>query len=67
MSLKGIYFLNCRLQKAELLKYPKKAVSEHLWTVNILKGLKYSVNLHRAIFLIFFEHSVRKSAPKALV
>ena len=34
------YFLNYRLQKGEFFKCPKRPVSEHLWRVNILKGLK---------------------------
>ena len=47
-------FLNYRLQNAELLKYPKIPVSKHLWTVKILKGKKYCINLHGSLFVIYF-------------
>ena len=33
---------------------PKKRVSEHFWTVNMLKGSKDCLNQHGTIFLIFF-------------
>ena len=45
---------NYRLQKAGLLKCLKNSVSEHLWTVNMLKGSKDFLNQHGIIFLIFF-------------
>ena len=57
---------NYRLKKPELLKCPKKQVSGHLRTVNMLKGPKHCLNPHGSIFVIFFDHSKRKSAPKAL-
>ena len=45
---------------------PKNPVSEHLRTVNMLKGPKDSINLHATIFVRFFYHSERKSAPNFL-
>ena len=42
----------------------KKPLSEHLWRVNMLKGPKDCLNLHGCIFLIYFDHSEKKSAPK---
>ena len=61
-----IFLRNYWLGKAELLKCPKSPVSEHLWTVKILKGLKHCLHLHRSIFVIFFDNSERKSAPKTI-
>ena len=49
-----MYFQNYSLQKAWLLKSLKSPVSEHLWTVNILKGPKHIRNLHGRSFAIFF-------------
>ena len=45
---------------------PKSPVSEHLWTVNMLKGPKDCLNLRGSIFVMFFDHSERKSAPKIM-
>ena len=45
-----ISYWNYRLQKSELLKSSKSLVSEHLWTVNMLKGSKDCLNLHGSIF-----------------
>ena len=45
---------------------PKEPVTEHLWTANMLKGPKHCLNLHGRIFVIFFDHSERKSAQKIL-
>ena len=59
-----ICFWNYRLQKAGLLKWLKSPVSAHLWTVNMLKWAKKCLDLHGNIFVIFFDHSERKSAPK---
>ena len=59
-----ISFWNYRLQKAGLLKCLKIAVSEHLWTANMLKGPKHCLNLHGIIFIIFFAHSERQSGQK---
>ena len=59
-----IFFWNYRLQKARLLKCRKSPLSEHLWTVNMLKGPKDCFNLHGSIFAIFFDNYERKSAPK---
>ena len=61
-----ICFWNYTLQKAGLLICPKSPVSEHLWTLNILKGPKHCKNLHGSIFITFFDHSERKSARKYL-
>ena len=61
-----ISFWNYRLEKAGLLKCLKGPVSEHLWTVNILKGHKDCLHVHGSIFVRFFHHSERKSAWKSL-
>ena len=66
MNLTVISFWTYRLQKAGLLKCLKSPVSEHLWTVNMLKGPKHCINLKGSIFVIFFDHSERKSARKTL-
>ena len=54
-----MYLRNYRLQKTWLLKCLKSPVSEHLWTVNMLKGPKHCLNLHGSTFAIFFEHYKR--------
>ena len=59
-----ICFWNYRLQKAGLLKCLKSVVSEHLSTVNMLKGPKDFLNVHGSIFVIFFDNSARKSTRK---
>ena len=41
-------------------------MSEHLWKVNMLNGPKDCLNLQGSIFVIFFDHSEMKSAPKIL-
>ena len=61
-----ICFWNDRLQKAGLLKSLKSSLLEYLWTVNILKGPKHCLNLHRNIFVVFCDHSQRNSARKIL-
>ena len=61
-----ISFWYFRLQKAELLQSLKSSLSEHLWTVNMLKGPKDYFNLHGSIFVRFFDNSERKSARKFL-
>ena len=43
---------------------PKNPLSEHLWTVNMLNGPKHCLNPHGSIFVIVFDHSETKSAPK---
>ena len=45
---------------------PKNPVSEHLWTVNVLNGLKDCLNLHGIIFAIFVYESEKNSARKIL-
>ena len=62
-----ISFWTYRLQKGRLLKCLKNRVSEHSWTVSILTGPKHFTNLHAHIFVIFFDHSDRKSTRKTLV
>ena len=66
LPLDGITFSKYRLQKAGLLKSVKSLVSEHLWTVNMLKGPKECLNLQGSIFVIPFDNSERKSARKPL-
>ena len=61
-----ISYWNYRLEKSDLLKSPKKPVSENLLTVNILKGPKHCLNLHGSIFVIFFDNSQTKSDPSTL-
>ena len=56
---KVICFWNYRLQKAVFLKYLKSAVSEHLWTANMIKGTKHCLNLQGSIFVIFCDDSER--------
>ena len=41
----------------------KATVSEHLWTVNMLKGPKHCLNLHGSVFVIFFDHFQIRSDP----
>ena len=41
-------------------------MSEHLWTVNMLKGPKYCLNLHGSIFVKYFDDSEKKLAQKIL-
>ena len=50
--------------KVGLLKCLKRPVSEHFWTVNMLKGRKHCLNLHRRNFVRFSHHSERKSVQK---
>ena len=68
MSLSRDFFLKpYRLQKARLLKHLKSPVSEHLWTVNMLKVPKHCFKLHGSFFVIIFDHSEITSAPKSLL
>ena len=53
-------------EKRSSLNAQKAPVSEHLWKFNILKGPKHCFNPHGIIFVIFFVHSERKSAPKTI-
>ena len=57
-----MYLRNYRRQKAWLCL--KRPVSEHLWTVNMLKGPKQYLNLRISSFVIFFDHSQRTSVRK---
>ena len=52
--------------KSGLLKSLKSSVSAHLWTVNMLKSAKNCLNLHGSMFVIFFDHSETKGAPKSI-
>ena len=58
-----ISYWNFRLERGELLKSKKKSVSEHLWTVNMLKSSKRCLNLHSSVFLKLFDQTQKKSAP----
>ena len=60
----AISFLNQRQQKARLLKCLKSPLSEHLWTVNMLKGPKDYLKLHGSFFVIIFDNSEIKSDSK---
>ena len=46
-----MYFRNYRLQKVWLLKCLKSLVSEHSWTVNMLKGTIHCWNLQESSFI----------------
>ena len=59
-----IFFWNYRLEKAELLKFPKSPVSEDLWTVNMWKFPKHCLNHDLSNFLIFFDHLEKKISSK---
>ena len=61
---KMISFWKNRLEKAGLLRCLKGRVSEHIWIVNMLKGRKDCLNLHRSFFVKFFHHSERNLAWK---
>ena len=37
-------------------------MSEHLWAVNMVGGLKHYLNQHGSIFVVFFDQYERKSA-----
>ena len=66
-ALEVICFWNYTLQKAGLLKCLKRSVSEHLWTVNMLKGPKHCLNLHGRIFSHIFWSYRRKISSKNYV
>ena len=53
-------------KKRSYLSAQKATVSEHLWTVNMLKGPKHCLNMDGSIFVMFFDHSEKKSPPKSL-
>ena len=61
-----MYLRNYRLQQAWLFKCLKRLVSEHIWTVNMLKVPKNCLNLHCSSFVVFFDHSERTSVRKIL-
>ena len=61
-----ISFWFYRFENMALLTCLKSLVSEHLWMVNMLKGPKDCLNLNGSIFVIFFDHSERKSAQKIM-
>ena len=62
-----ICFSNYRLQKSALLKCLKNLMSEHLWTVNMLKGPKHCSKLHGSILLVFFKSLWKKICLKSSV
>ena len=66
MSLRGYLFLKYRLEKTGLVKCLKSHVSEHLCTVNMLRGLKDCLNQHGSIFVVFFDQHGRKLTRKIL-
>ena len=59
-----MYLRNYRLQKAWLIKCLKSPMSEHLWTVSMLKGPKHCLNLHGSSFVKFFGHYRRTQVRK---
>ena len=61
------FFLQLHTGKSMLLKGLKSPKSEHLWTVNMLKGPKECLNMHGSIFVIIFDHSEKKIRPKISV
>ena len=63
MSLIGGY----RVKKTGLLTLLKSLVSEHLWTVNMLKGAKDRLNLRGSIFVIFFWYLWKEISSKSFV
>ena len=60
-------FRNYRLQKAWLLKCLKSPVSEHIWTVKMLKGSKHCRDQQVSSFVIFCDHCERTSLRDALL
>ena len=62
MSLRGDLFLKYGLENAALLKCLKSHMSEHLCTVNMLRGPKDCLNQHGSIFVVIFDQCERKSA-----
>ena len=54
MQLISDFFLNLKTVKSWLLKCVKRALSENLWMLSIIKGPKDKLNLHGSIFVIFF-------------
>ena len=62
--LYDISFWNYRLEKVRLLKCLKRPMSEHLWTVNMLKCPQHCFNLHSSIFVIFFYPSEKNQLEK---
>ena len=51
-----MYFGNCGLAKRWLDKYPKSAISQNLWTSNMLNVLK-NISSHKGgTFIILIDH-----------
>ena len=61
-----MYFRKNGLQMASLDKCRKSPVSEHRWTVNILKDPKHCKNLLGSTFIRFCHHSERNGVRKCL-
>ena len=49
-----MYLQNSRVRKMWLDKYLKSPISEHPWTINMLKSSKHLQNLHESTFIKFF-------------
>ena len=60
----AISFSNYRLEKVGFLKCLRSLVSEHLWTVTMLKVPKDCLNLHGSIFVIFFDNFEKNQLEK---
>ena len=65
-SSEVISFWNYRLQNMDLITCPKSPLLEHLWRVNMLKGLKNCLNLHGSVFVLLFHQSESESPLKCL-
>ena len=61
-----MYFRNYRLRKILLDKCLKSPISEYRLTPNMLKSLKYCLNLHHASFIIFLYHFEKNGVVKCL-
>ena len=59
-----ICFWNYRLQKAGLFKWQKSPISEHLWTVNILKTTERFLKSARQYFSHIFWSLWRETSSK---
>ena len=65
MTLLAYVFQKLRTVK-DIDKFLKSLVSEHISTVNMLKGHKHCWNLHDDIFIIFVHYSEGNSVGKCL-
>ena len=53
MSLRNFICEIIDCKKWGYLNAQRSPVSEHIWTVNILKVRKHNINVHGGIFVIF--------------